>query len=318
MSLLLVLALYWSCSSSKFSYKNRNSTLDVAVVEKQNILKIDLQNPQELVASREQRGMFAPLLGKSLNFATQLVKKAIDNEQKKYISQDESGVTDLFFYDNVSQISTIDPTGMQFGGIRIVRTFETKKGVMDTAYVIELAVDTTDVQGILNNEFFHLIVKKVDIRYAEAKVPGAKWYFPWTYYQHKTKDDKLNMDIEISLTSSFVNSDGELKSDVEMGKFFLFLHGIPLNPKAIGYEEYRTKLKGQALIGKCFLVPRSLGHYMENYGVMKECFSKGNYNVTVAVTESGGDKFVNKFLFHNSEILINEAAGNVKKVHFHK
>lgn len=270
--------------------------VEVAVVEKHNVLKIDLLAPQEITATT-QRGILPSYMGKTISIATKIVKKAIDNEQKKYFAQAESGITDLFFYDNVSEKGPIDPYGMQFGGLTIIRTFENRMGGRDTAYIIELEVDTSDVQGIINNGFFYLKVKRVDIRYAEAKVPSARWYYPWTYVEHKKNDEKLNMDIEISITSSNMNGAGEFIADVELGKFFLFMHDIPLHPKMKNYKDYRKKMVGEKLIGKCFLVPRSAGFYMENYGSMKKCYSRGNYDVKVKIMESGSSIFVNKDLF---------------------
>ncbi len=303
-----------ACSSSKYSYKNKNATLNVAVIERRDVLQLGMQQPQEALAFNKQRGIIAPFFGKSVNFATQLIKKAIDNEQKKYIYQQLSGATDLFFYETISELGSLDPTGMQFAGLKIVRTFKTKNGNIDTAYIIELEVDTSDIKSILNNDFFHIKIKRADIRYAGAKVPGAAWYFPWTYIQHKKKDDKLNMDMEITFTSSSINENGEMKTSTEVGKFYLFLRDIPLDPKSADYNCYRAGLVGESLIGKCFLIPRSAGSYMQDYGIMKKCFSSGNYDVNVKVTESGTDKFVNKTLFENSDLIIKSATKKAKRI----
>ena len=48
----------------------------------------------------------------------------------------------------------------------------------------------------------------------------------------------INMDIEISFRTNYVNGDGQLFDNVELDKFYLLLRNAPLDKNSEGYDTY--------------------------------------------------------------------------------
>lgn len=300
----------FSCASSKYSYKHKEENFVVTVQEDPDELKMDYLVTQDnaLASNDKTRGLFAPFLGQGITIAAKLVKKMIDDDRKKYTYVYHDGVTDIYCYDRLSTNGAMDPSGFEFKGLTLTRTFLNKKNITDTAFVMVFETDNSNPYEILNNSFFRMKVKSVDIRYAAAKIPGARPWLPWTYIQHRKKDDRVNMDIELDFSATYVDDNGQLLTNTSIGKFYLTLRDFPLNPKSKDYKSARDSVKGKLLDGKCFLVPRSCGYYINDKGEMDKCYSQGSFGITAQITESGKEKFVDKLLFDESDMIIKKAS----------
>jgi hypothetical protein len=187
---------------------------------------------------------------------------------------------------------------MQFSGFKLIRSFD-NHGRMDTALTAEFELDTANPYEILNNAMFRLKLKTLQLNYAKAKVPGNNNY--------------LNMDIEIAFNSSYVNSQGVLFKNIELGKFYFFLRKAPLDKTQPGYEAYYQNLAGKKLDGQSFIVPRSFGYHITGTNNAQPSYSQGAYNITVDVKESSKNSFVNQMIIDNSGQLIDALGGAIKK-----
>jgi hypothetical protein len=145
------------------------------------------------------------------------------------------------------------------------------------------------------------------VNYAKAKIIANEWYEPWSWFM-APKYPTLNMDFEISITTSFVNREGGIFNDVPVGKFYLNLRKIPLDKTDPAYDKFYAKVKNNTVIGRSFLVPRSFGYYYDSKRQIKPSYGQGMYNIVVKVNESSRPNFVQKMLFDNS-IEIFEQAG---------
>lgn len=292
---LTIFLFFAGCAGSKSGSASKNEALTMQISEKRDVVKFDTLKDQETptLATRgknKARGAgLSPLVGSVFSLATDAVKNVISNEQKKYSAAYKFALTDLYFYDQLSTDGPFDPVGMQFSGFKLVRTFINKDGDTDTAFTARLGLDKSNPYEILNNSIFRLRLDELNLKYTKAKVSanGKK---------------KVNMDIEITFHSSYVNQQAVLFDNVVLGKFYLFLREAPLDTAAEGYKAYYENLKGTMLTGRSFLVPRSFGYHMEE-GEPKPGYSQGAYTITVDVKESTKNIFISKVISENTNII---------------
>jgi hypothetical protein len=313
-SLTLFLA---ACRGSKLGYNIKNETVKMNITEAKDVINYPLLEAQQIPTfsqriEKQKSGktnfgfgdqaafVGAPIVGNLVSLATDGIKKMIENDKKKFTANYSFALTNLYFYDQLSTESAFDPVGMQFSGFTLVRTFKNTEGNIDTALVAEFGLDNANPYEIINDAVFRLKLKKLDLRYAKAKVP-------------KDTKQHLNMDFEIAFTSSYVNEHGQLFDNVTLGKFYLLLREMPLNKNEKNYTEYYDKLKGKLLDGKSFIVPRSFGYYLSGNNVKAKCFSQGAYSVTINVKESSKNSFINKIIIDNSNDLLKSANDQLKK-----
>jgi len=286
----------------------KKEKLNMKIKEQWNILNSKQLRSQEILSLDQRaeaernntRGPFAPVAGSLVSLATDAVKSIIASDQKKYIAEYQFGLTDLYFYDQLSNEGLFDPIGMQFSGFKLARTFINKSGVEDTALVADFELDTVNSFEIINNSMFRLRVKDFQLRSAKARMP-------------KNAREKLNMDFEITFLTSYVNSDGHIYDSVVLGKFYLLLRDAPLNQNDTAFHGFYERLKGSMLTGKSFIVPRSFGYHKEG-DVLKPGYSQGAYSIQVKVKESTKDHFINKLMIENTNLFIDASGSSIKSL----
>jgi len=290
------------CAGSKYGSANKNEDIAMRVENASEVINLAMLNVQTpTLASRgTARGLPIPagFVGSVVSLGSSAVKQMIANEKKKYMADWRQGLNDLYFYNQLSSAGPFDPMGMQFDGFKIVRTFE-NNGAIDTALIVEFELDKSNPYQIINNSVFRLKVKSLKLNYAKAKVaPGS---------------NTLNMDFEITFNTSYVNGDGELFKNMELGKFYFRLRAAPLDAASLGYDEYYKKLVGKKLEGWSFIVPRSYGYQIKQKNLAEPAYSQGAYTIDVNVKESSKNTFVNELLIDNSGTFIDELGGQIKK-----
>lgn len=296
--IVITLLLLISCAGSKKGMANNEEQLNMVINEKRDVINFSTLKDQSIptLANRgnnASRGLpVAPLVGNVLSLATNAIKNVIANEKAKYTASYDFALTDLYFYDQLSNESPFDPAGMQFNGFKIIRTFVNSNGETDTAFTASFSLDKSNLYEMLNNSIFRLRLDDIKLKYAKAKLDGLG-------------KNLLNMDIEIAFHSSFLNQEAVLFDNVTLGTFYLFLRNAPLDTATKNYQSYYTNFKGNLLTGKSFIVPRSFGYHMEN-GEPKPGFSQGAYMITVKVKESSKDNFVTKLITESSAIIIDD------------
>jgi hypothetical protein len=306
-ALLVVSLLLGACAASKVGSATKNEALVMTIKEQQNVIdperltvqKIPSLNDRALAQRGQSRGMLAPVAGSLVSMASNAVKKMIATNQTKYVAAYQFGLTDLYFYDQLSTEGPFDPVGMQFNGFKLVRTFTNGSGANDTALMADFVLDTANSAEIFNNSVFRLRLNELKLRYAKAKVArGDK--------------KKMNLDFEINLRTSYVASNGAVFDNVVIGKFYLLLRGAPLDQTQPGYAAYYEGLKDSLLTGRSFIIPRSFGYHRDAYGEMKQSFSQGAYSIEVKVKESSKNNFVSRLLFENAAVIIDASRDQLK------
>lgn len=293
--LLTVTALLLnSCGASKYSNKRKGEEINASIKENSEVINYALFHEQEIPAladrGEKSRGI---AIGQVLSYAGKGVMALINMERKKYTASYQQSLTDLVFYDQLSDKSAFDPIGMQFNGFDVLRMVKTSAKTVDTAFYAAFEPDLSNPYEIINNSFFRLKLKDIKIDYAKAKVASSKWYLPWSW-GGKKKKNKLNLDLEIIFRASWVTEDGHFYDQVEIGRFLLVLRDVPINQKDPAREAYFEALKGTTLIGRCTLVPRSFGYYYFGSSLLQPCYGQGIYSIETNIKESGAQNFVLK------------------------
>jgi len=310
----IIAVIYLSgCASYPPSNKYKNEKL-TAVLKKDTVAVI---NNTKLYASR--RGLSAPVdIGSRLiNYAAIGVEKLITLSKKNLTVEYSTGINNLYFYNKTSKLGMFDPDGMQFKGFSIKRNIDINKKQKDVkALYLSFSVDTTNKYEILDNSIFRLKLQDIELNYAKARIPGFKWYMPWTVFWAGKKNKKLNMDVDITITSSWIDKNFNIHRNVEIGNFKLCLRDMPLDIKDTSYTRYYHNLrKGDTyLSGFSFIVPRSFS-YIENGN---ELWGQGFYSIQVNIKEAGKEKFITKVAV-NSTPFIKEAKSILDEMNdFHK
>lgn len=292
----VIVMVFTSCASYKFSNKHKNEELSVKV---DTALIVD---NSQLLAQNVTRSPVAvgglDITGRIINYAAIGIKKLIELSKKNLTVQYSSGINNLDFYDKPSSEGMFDPRGMKFKGLVFNRNVDiSKKDTGATALYLDFTVDTTDKYSIMNNSIFRLKLDSIQLNYAKARIPGCKWYMPWTVFWAGKKNKKLNMDVEIVFTSSWIDDNNNIHRDVEIGRFLLPLRNMPLDKNSEEYKKYFNSLNkkdNNYLSGYCFLVPRSYGYYYDIHEGMKHCYGQGIFNVSITIKEAGKEKFITK------------------------
>jgi len=291
--LILILLLDSSCGSSRYSGKRKGESMEASVKETPEVLNYALLQQQEIPSLADRGGKSRGIaVGQVLSMAGKGVMALINMERKKYTASYEQSLTDLMFYDQISSENAFDPIGMQFNGFSVLRMVKTGKNRSDTAFYASFEPDLSNPYEIINNSFFRLKVKEIKVNYAKAKVASRRWYIPWSWFKNK-KNDKLNLDLNLVFRSSWVTADGHYNDNVEIGHFILNLRDVPISPKDPDRITYFTGLSGQALLGRCSLVPRSYGYYFAG-GDLRPCYGQGLYSISAHINESGTQNFILK------------------------
>ena len=308
--LLLLLIILSGCKSTQLGLATEGEGRKMTVKESGDVIAYERIKAQTVptLSDRAEGGRaigLTSLLGSAVSIGTNMVKNMIAKDKAKYTANYTFGLSDLYFYDQLSTESVFDPVGLQFGGFTLIRTFKNSAGNTDTALIARFEIDTSRATEIINNSLFRLRLSELDLRNAKAKIS-------------KAQKKNLNMDLEITFRTSYANEQGQLFDNITLGKFYYSLREAPLDRNDPNYSNYYNGLKGKLLDGRSFIVPRSYGYYKDVRGNYQKAFSQGAYSIQVKVTESANNKFVTELISDNTDqilgILSKEAKKGVGKI----
>jgi hypothetical protein len=309
---IIILSVFGSCTPSRYSFPKSKGNMTAKPDENPRLLYTGNLNEQHLLSfadkSLASRGS---MLGQALSLAIMGTSELIALERSKYMASHTRNLGYMYFYDQISKAGPFDPTGMQFNGVEILREVDIK-GKKDTAFYFHFEVDKSQIYEIINNSMFNMVLSDFKIKYAKAKLPKTVWYNPVTW-GGRSEDERLNMDIEIIFKTSYITREGSMLKDVEIGKFFLPIRQLPLNPNHPEYASSREKLKDRTLEGFSFIIPRSYGYRVGNKMELEETWSQGRFTIEIKIKESGKEKFISRMFYDNSEAIMKEAEKKVLK-----
>ena len=238
--------------------------------------------------------------GALISLATDGIKALIKKQQKKYFAQFQMATTDLQFYNNLSTKGPFDPEGIKFNGFSLVRSLKDRETMTtDTAFVATFMLDTTNIYEMVNTSQFRLRLAKLDYRFPKAKV---------------RKGQKVNLDFEITISSSYVNEAGMFFTDVVLGKFVYTVRNAPIDKSDPDYQKFYDNLKGQKINGSSFLIPRSFGYYVGEEKDLKKSYSPGYYSISASVKESSKNSFIEKMIFTHADMATDLSKAGMKEI----
>ncbi|MDH5598423.1 MAG: hypothetical protein OEY34_04835 [Cyclobacteriaceae bacterium] len=270
-------------------------------------MKLSIKEDEDLLNSKilksqasASRGIATSILAEGMSLATEGIKFLIELDQKKYTASYSSGKNELYFYNNISLKGAMDPEGMQFDGIKLLRQAQIKNDFIDTTLYIAFKVDLDNPYEIINNGIFRLQLDEFVLKNSKAKVPTSKWFLPWTLIYNKEKD--LNLDIEIIVLGTWITNSGQIYSNFELGKFLMELRNVPMD--RIKQKDYFNSMKDKTLNGFSFIAPRSFGFYKSMGNDLMPSYGQGLYDIRINVKESSKDKFIEKIVKDNYSIIL--------------
>ena len=294
--------------------KAQRKGTDRSGVEKMRIHIDTCQNfliPSRLVAEdaptfneRGSRGIFIPIIaGYLITKGVQEITKIIDDRKNRYIAQYSFSQPDNYFYDQVSTVNSIDPTGLQFKGFQIVRLLSNKNKQSDTLFYAKFILDTTEGRfgEMVNTGIFRLRLDSIMVVRPKVKAPK--------------NIKKINIDVEVDFTSSYRSDQGQIYTDAPLGKCIYSLRNAPLfGGSAIEKIFYDSLDKAKPeLIGEFFMVPRSAGFYKTENGVLESCYGQGLYSINISVKETSKSKFIDKIIVLTSDATLNVVSSGLQK-----
>ena len=295
---LSIVLLLSSCASYKYSNQNNAENLQITIKEQQDVLAINQLQPQ-VVAMNNARGI---LITEGINLAVNGVKMLIQKEQNKYTAGYKAAKSNMYFYNSISEQGPFDFSGIKFNGFDVLRMIQLKDGTVDTALYISFALDLTNPENIINNSTFSLVVDDFVMKYTKAKIPGFRWYMPWTAFFAKRKH--VNVDVDMEFSSSWVNDRSQIFRDEEIGRFFFDLRQVPIDYNSPEYIEFVKNTIGRKVYGFSYLIPRSFGNYITYQNEIQSCFGKGQYNISATITETAKDHFVSRVMSQNKDYIL--------------
>ena len=232
------------------------------------------------------------------------IQSLINNRKKKYNSDYSFAIKDESFYDQVSTDGPFDPTGIRFKGFTITRIFNREDQSADTAFLASFSIDTSGdkISEIMNNGIFRLKLDTFILKSGRVKLP-----------KHLKN---LNMDLEISFLSSYISNNGQINTDVRVGRFIYSIRNAPLDQNDPSYKEYYQNLPrtNPFCSGQSFLIPRSAGYFKnDKTRKVEQCWGEGLFSIKVAVKESSKNTFVDKLIIYNSTDLLSVGKASLQQ-----
>lgn len=243
---------------------------------------------------------------------TEIIHLATYRKEQKnkwlQLIQNENNYTDSIssirglkdFYQETSRYGALDPSNINFDGISIC-------GKRDGEQVVFISchIDTTRLDHLFQHSKFYLVVDSIVFNPYKCHLPNLSANGIRLAANDSTERDNrflyterthLNVGMELTLTSSWVNEAVFVQRDVQLGTFKLNIT-IPDSTDIYTYSRRaveRNKELMQAdptlrldtttvsIEGDCFIVPRS---YMPLNGEQK-MWGTGEYNIKVKFRES--------------------------------
>ncbi|MEO7048406.1 MAG: hypothetical protein ABI091_24115 [Ferruginibacter sp.] len=253
---------------------------------------------------RSGRGIFIPIIaGYLITKGVQEITKIIDNRKNRYIAHYSFTQRDNYFYDQVSTVNSMDPTGLQFKGFKILRLLSNKNRQPDTLFYAKFILDTTEGRfgEIVNTGIFRLRLDSIMVVSPKVKAPK--------------NIKKINIDVEVDFTTSYRSDNGQFYSDAPLGKFIYSLRNAPLFGDGIIEKNYYNSIDSikPKLTGECFMVPRSSGFYKTKNGELETCYGHGLYSINISVKETSKPKFIDKIMVLTSDPTLNVVPSYLQK-----
>ena len=186
------------------------------------------------------------------------------------------------FYTSPSFDSSLDPAGMNFGGIGCLRTVDG-----DTVFYISCHIDETKINRIINHSKFELSLDTLIINPYQLDLPNSNFDTQFSFDKRKN----LQITVEMRIISSWINELTELQKNQELGNFML---SVAINQKDLDSDNklrYIRPREGESLYkiaGESFVVPRSYIGFRDKDNKYKDSWGTGDYDIELKIQQTCG------------------------------
>ena len=184
------------------------------------------------------------------------------------------------FYRKPSTAGALDPLNMNFDGIGCMRM----EGP-DTVFFVSCHIDRNKLNRIVNHSKFELVLDSLILSPTHSNLPNTALPLEYSFDERGT----FNLLMNIKLTSSWFTDAIELHKDALLGEFNI---SIPVSEDDVdsnGYLRYSRKSdepSKYAVVGECFIVPRSFMGYRDTNGNYNNIWGTGQYKMDIELTET--------------------------------
>ena len=245
---------------------NRNETLPAKLERTQRTLEAE---------SKGSRGLVSLGIGLASNVGTRALFQLIDKADARHSASWSVPEGRGYFYESPSFLGPMDPTGMHFSGITLLREEHDSESNMGTAMLVKLSLPEDRLDEYVTSRRFDLQIDTlmVDLSRVKARYTGKK---------------VISIQISIGIRATWMDEKMDIHKNQELGVFNICLQNLKYVPEqpVVAYSAEQAK---NLISGSCFFIPRSYSAFV--YGSeYKDCWSAGEFEVTIQVTENAGNK----------------------------
>lgn len=266
-----------------FSFMNAQEKIELCIIQGKELANIVDNSQMALELARvkhqdeEQRGIVGEAINFAANVATRAITSIIDNAQSSRTVEWTAPTTKDYFYNTVSYLGPLDPSGLQFSGFTMRRQYceDGKEDDGKSAMFLKCSIPSENMSNFITNSRFTM---KVDTLAIDLSKVRAKY----------TSKKKISVEITVRMFSTWLDRDLTIHQDQQLGEFKICLRNLKYDPER-PLKTYNSEEAKNFITGFCFFIPRSYGAYTvsDSYN---ECWSQGEFSIIVSVKESTAKK----------------------------
>jgi len=184
------------------------------------------------------------------------------------------------FYKNPSFDGAMDPKGMRFNGIGCLR-----KEDGDTVFYVSCHIDRSKIHRIINHSKFELVMDTLIVSPTRSNLPNTPLDIPYSFKERKN----FNLNMHITLSSSWMNELVQLTKDEQLGEFVI---NVPVEEDMLDSKGFLRYVRNEndepryAVVGESFIVPRSYMGYRDEEDNFKNSWGTGEYKLDIVLKET--------------------------------
>lgn len=267
--------------------------IELNIIQRPGLVAIvdNTQHHLENVRQERLEGTDRSILGIGVdfvaNFAARALTSVIDNAHAKRTAEWTVPTTRDFFYNDISYLGPLDPSGMQFSGFSVRRdVYDEEQGKDCTALYFKCSLQDSLMSDFISNSRFTLQLDTLAIDLSKLK---AKF----------TSRKRVSVEITIKMFSTWLDRNLTVHKDQQLGEFRIGLSNLKYDKSDSSLRTFGKDTAKNFMSGYCFFIPRSYGAYTSN-GEYKECWGEGEFDIEISVRECTATRAKSK----NSEFMM--------------
>lgn len=241
----------FACKPSSHTHSTEDDYLAMNAIE----LDIPESDGSFGVDQEGNLGLNPALIAQGVNLAVKGVRTLIEKSSERAYAEYDVAALGQQFYNSPSSAGPLDPRDMKFGGFEFSREV-TVDGKNEAALYLRFAISQENLSELYKTGNFYLELDSMSLSYAKADLRSRFWFAPWTWFSKNA--ETLDMDIDLTLSSSWIDANTQIHRGEEIGRFLLDLRDVPFTEDKEDWDAWWATQEGRLLEGHSFIPPRSL------------------------------------------------------------